>query len=142
MADSKALGFLFERTTRTIKLNFHQLFKENNVDITPEQWVVLDILNKEGILSQKEIADHSFKDAPSISRILNNLKKRDLITRSTQKSDKRVSSVCLTQKGMELIKKMLPKVAELRNRGINEIDPENIQILIETMDKIFSNYND
>ncbi len=141
MSESKALGFLFERTTRIIKLNFHQLFKELNVDITPEQWVILDILHQKGVLSQKEIADHSFKDAPSISRILNNLTKRALITRTTPKSDKRVSSVCLTEKGNRLIENILPEVESLRDRGIQNIESSDLANLISTMDKIFANYN-
>jgi len=140
MTNTRAVGFLFERTTRIIKLKFHQLFKENGLDITPEQWVVIDILHQSGVLSQKQIADFSFKDAPSISRIIQNLLKRDLIEKTTGENDKRIVSVCLTDKGNRLIERILPQVENLRIDGLKGLEDDEITVLMNAMDKIFDNY--
>lgn len=142
MSENLALGFLFERTTRIIKLRFHQLFKEHNANITPEQWVVLDILHQKGILAQKEIAQHSFKDAPSISRILDGLYKRKLVQKATGKEDKRSVFICLTDDGEVLVEKLQPHVDKLRNIGVEDIPLEDISQLTGMINKIFNNYSD
>lgn len=140
MSESLPLGFLMERATRMIKLRFHQLFKEHGIDLSPEQWVVIDILKREGVLSQKELCEISFKDAPSISRLLDALIKKGLIDKTSDKLDKRASSICLTQKGELLVDKVRPLVIQLRRLGMSGLDSEQTTQFSETLDHIFQNY--
>ena len=140
MNQNKAIGFLLERTTRIIKLHFHQLFKSNGLDITPEQWVVLDILSKHNELTQKEIAAQSFKDAPSISRILDGLINKEMISKTTLETDRRITVVTLTEKGVQLVKNIYPKVENLRAMGIEGLPVADLDTMINTMNKIFDNY--
>lgn len=141
MKSNHAIGFLFERTTRIIKLRFHQLFKEENVPITPEQWVVLDILFPNNILTQKEIVEKSFKDAPSISRIILKLINNGFIAKTVDEVDKRIYNICLTSEGINLVEKIQPKVNELRASGVESFDDEELNQLIEKINKVFQNYS-
>ena len=140
MDDNLPLGFMLERTTRMIKLSFHHLFNSLNINITPEQWVVLDILKNEGVLSQKEIGEMSFKDAPSVSRLLNGLINKKYIEKYIDKIDKRISSVQLTEKGHELVDFLRPQVKELRLKGISEISKSEQKDFVEVLEKLFDNY--
>jgi len=140
MESNHALGFLFERTTRVIKLRFHQLFKELNVPLSPEQWVVLDILYPNNCLTQKEIVERSFKDAPSISRIILKLINHEFITKKVDTKDKRVYNIELTSKGHDLVEKIYPKVREVREQGISSLSAEEIDALRHNMNIIFDNY--
>lgn len=72
----KNYGLLIDRNYRLIKQNYLKTFKEVGVDITPEQWVVLDNLCREDGLSQNELAAVSFKNAPTLSRIIDLLVKK------------------------------------------------------------------
>lgn len=139
--DDLALGFLFERTTRIIKLRFHQLFNDENIDITPEQWVVLDILSKNKVLSQKEISDISFKDAPSVSRLLLGLINKGFIEKEILNSDKRVSNICLTIKGKEAVAHLKPKVKALREIGIKNISDQESLEFVRFINQVFENYS-
>ena len=76
--DSRPVGYLLERTTRIVKLKFHKTFKELGIELTPEQWVVIDTLNSNPGILQKDLADSSFKNAPTISRILDVLSKKSV----------------------------------------------------------------
>ena len=69
-SNAKRIGYYLERTTRIVKLSYLKALKENGIDLTPEQWVILDNLYKEDGQSQKDLANGSFKNAPTISRIL------------------------------------------------------------------------
>lgn len=139
--DNIALGFLLERTSRMVKLNFHQLLKKEGVDVTPEQWVVIDILHYNKVLSQKEIADNSFKDAPSISRILKGLMLKGIIVKEIDGEDGRANKVRLTEGGERLHLKLYSKVVELRAKGIVGLSPDEIKSFLKTIDKVFNNYS-
>jgi DNA-binding MarR family transcriptional regulator len=50
-------------------------FKQANLDITIEQWSVLYHLWKEDGMSQQQLCDATFRDKPSITRLVDNLEK-------------------------------------------------------------------
>ncbi|MCX8211903.1 MAG: MarR family transcriptional regulator, partial [Lewinella sp.] len=93
------VGTLLDRTTRLLKAHFQRAFKDAEVDLTPEQWVVLDHLHKEGSSSQTELANGTFKDAPTVSRIIDKLAKKGLAARKRFPNDRRRYQVALTAKG-------------------------------------------
>ena len=85
----KNYGLLIDRNYRLIKQNYLKTFKEVGVDITTEQWVVLDNLCREDGLSQNELAAVSFKNAPTLSRIIDLLVKKNWLERRKSPEDKR-----------------------------------------------------
>ena len=56
-----------------IKKFFFDKLQENGINITPEQFLVLDILWKEQSLSQQKIADIIQKDKNSVTKIIDSL---------------------------------------------------------------------
>ena len=108
-----------------MKANFQRTFKEEGVDITPEQWVVLDHLFKSGAVSQTDLANGTFKDAPTVSRIIDKLAQKGLATRSRFPNDRRRYQVDLSDKGRSTHQRLHPKVESLRVQawsGLNEAD--------------------
>ena len=63
---SKNFGEFLDRTVRVVRLDLHRRFKEIGVDITPEQWIILYKLSKKDGQAQSELADGSFKNAPTV----------------------------------------------------------------------------
>ncbi len=141
MNSNHAIGFLFERTTRIIKLRFHQLFKEHGINISPEQWVVLDILYPDNVLSQKELVAKSFKDAPSISRILLKLIANGFINKQVHEEDKRLFKIQLTEEGRNIVSILNPEVVKLRNIGLASFDDDEVSSLLDKINRIFDNYS-
>ena len=70
MKDSKYFGTYIERNFKVIKNTFLQAFKEKGINVTTEQWVILDLLYQKDGISQTELANKSDKDAPTTSRII------------------------------------------------------------------------
>ena len=137
----KGLGYLLERTTRLVKLSYSQAFKGAGFDVTPEQWVIMESLyeNPEGQY-QNELVEFSFKDAPTISRIIDLLCKKGLASRETDKSDKRSRNVKLTDNGRETVEKMQPLVAELRIKGWQSLSDEDFEEFVRMINQVFENY--
>lgn len=140
-SDPKKFGFLLERTFRITKLSFIKVFNKLQVDVTPDQWVLLDTLNSKGELTQKEISALSFKDAATISRIIDKLEKKNLVTRKSEEKDKRKTTIKLTKKGIETVEMCLGEIDKLRKhswQNLTEDDYENFQRI---MNQVFDNFD-
>lgn len=140
MNQEKIFGSYIERNVRVIKRAYLRKFKENNVDLTPEQWVIIDKLSAQNGLSQNDLANQSFKDAPTTSRILDLLAKKGYIERKKGESDRRSFKVFLTKEGKETHDRGLPIVQELRAKGWNGLNDADYEAFLRIMDKIFNNF--
>ncbi len=138
---NKRIGFLLERTTRIAKLSFTKAFKNLGVDITPEQWIVIDTVNKNGTMSQKSIGQLSFKNAPTISRIIDNLVKKGLVDRTGEEGDRRKTSISITPVGAELIGQCQAEIDRLRNLSWEGLSDADYDEFTRILDKIFENFD-
>jgi len=65
-------------------------FRLAGLEITIEQWSVLYHLWKQDALSQQELCNRTFRDKPSITRLIDNLEKQKLVKRMPSKEDRRI----------------------------------------------------
>ncbi len=138
--DDKSYGFLIERTIKRIRQAFQKQLNANDADITVDQWVILDKLQKHDGLSQNEIADSTFKDAPTVTRIIDLLCKKGLTLRKMDENDRRRFKIYLTEEGHERIRKVMPVVTDLRRQGWQSLTDEDYTTLIRILDTIYKNY--
>lgn len=136
----KKIGFLLERTTRIAKLSFTKAFKKMGVDITPEQWIVLDKLDLNKEMSQKEIGSESFKNAPTISRIIDNLVRKGFVSRTSEESDRRKTAISLTLSGNDLVAKCRKEIDELRDLSWNNLTDQDYKDFNRIIDQVFENF--
>ena len=101
-----SVGFLLGATyNKLAALLMHRL---KAYDITPEQWSVLyHIVDDEGMI-QKEIAARTFKDKPTITRILHQLEYKGFIVRQEDEVDRRSLRINATDQGRQLIAETIP----------------------------------
>ena len=136
----KKIGFLLERTTRIAKLSFTKAFKKLGVDITPEQWIVLDKLDVKKEMSQKEIGNESFKNAPTISRIIDNLVRKGYVSRVSEESDRRKTVISLTTDGKTLVDQCREEVDALRALSWNNLSDRDYAEFNRIIDQVFENF--
>ena len=137
--DNKKIGYYLERTSRIVKLNFHQVFKNLDLSLTPEQWVILDMLNHKNGLSQTVIAEQSFKDAPSISRTIDTLSKKNYVERRNAIDDRRKFEIFLTTEGKEIVKKVEPYVEQLRDMTWEGLSDADYEQFLRIINRVFKN---
>jgi len=106
-----SFGFIVVKTGRLIENKLRINFEKENIDITPQQWSVLTYLWNEDGISQQKLADAFSKDKTSMTRLLNNMEKNELILREQDLVDKRNKKIYLTDKS-KLIRKDSIKIAE------------------------------
>lgn len=141
MSQYKELGSFIDRTYKVVRQDLINRFKKAGVDITPEQWVILAKLNEQDMY-QTDLASMSFRDKPTVSRIVDLLAKKNLVERIPDKEDGRKYHVSITKKGEAMIKKATPSVDESRKVGWTDLTEDEYQSLVATLDKIFTNYSE
>ena len=84
-----------------IKYFAKELIK-NDINLTPEQYLVMDILWDAETLSQQAIADIIQKDKNSVTKFIDSLEKKGLVYRAVNKNDRRVNNIIVSEEGMKL----------------------------------------
>lgn len=131
-----------DRTLKLIRQNYLQAFREQQADITTEQWVLLDRLAGGDGISQTDLANDSFKNAPTVSRIISLLVKKDLILKKQSEDDRRQSVIYLSEEGRALHEHLLPSVRALRTRGWQHLDEHDYAEFVRIMEQIGDNFGE
>ena len=82
--------------------------RDDKLDLTYEMVQVLAVLWRKGEINQQEIADRVQKNKASLTSLLDNLAKRNLIIRNEDPSDRRNKIISLTDSGKEYKKQLEP----------------------------------
>lgn len=141
-AKSEVWGYSIERTAKRMKQMYQRMLKAADAGITVDQWVILQLLSSRDGLSQLEIAERTNKDAPTVTRIIDLLCKKELCERLPDAADRRKFSICLTPAGKEKIKEVEPIVKAFRRKGWDGLTEEDLNQLMRTLDIIYQNLED
>ncbi len=105
--------------------------------LTSAQYNVLRILRGAGEgLACREIGERMISRDPDITRLLDRMEKRGLITRERQNDDRRVVKTCITTKGLELLKALDQPVRELHKRQFQRMSVTRLRLLSAMLEQI------
>ncbi|WP_367415272.1 MarR family winged helix-turn-helix transcriptional regulator [Snodgrassella alvi] len=113
--DSDSIGFTFMKTYSSWHNQIKNCLKTHK--ITHPQFIVLATLayqsqfNEE--ITQVLLAGKTNIDVMTISQILENLEKKEYITRAVSARDSRAKSITLTQSGFDIVNKTVPLVEQI-----------------------------
>ena len=128
----KSIGFKINQTANKINNKFNIVLQK--YDIAPEQRATLEIIKYEKDVNQTKIANILGKDKTTISRTLNTLESKSLITKTP--IDKRTNLLQLTQKGEEILNESSSCVKTFRKNLTSKLDNEEINKLIILLEKV------
>lgn len=134
------VGTLLDRTTRLMKAMYQRSFREAGYDLTPEQWVLIDHLFNNGSASQTDLANGTFKDAPTVSRIIDKLTKKGFVARTRFPNDRRRYQIALTEYGEKTHSVLHPIVTNLRIQTWGGLTAQDHTELTRILDTIRDNF--
>lgn len=137
--ETAVLGFVLERTAKRMKQYFQHKLQGANTGITVDQWVIIQALHQQNGQSQLELATATFKDAPTVTRIIDLLAKKELVERTPNPSDRRKFKITLTNKGQNKFDEVWPLVEEGRKEAWGNLAPDQFEQLMENLNIIFEN---
>jgi len=113
--------------------------KEENIDLTFEMLELLACLwNKDGI-NQQELADITIKDKSSMTYLVDNLVKRNMVTRVADENDRRNNLIYLTKQGRALQTTLHPWVLEMYGKATADLCCADIEGSLTIMRKMIGN---
>lgn len=114
-------------------------FREAGLDITVEQWSVLVHLWKYDGVNQQELGSRTFRDKPSITRLVDNLEKQGLVQRVASDSDRRSNLIFLTQRAKALRDETMDLANLTLNEGLEGIPAEDIEVTKRVLQQVYEN---
>ena len=130
------------KVSAAINRKLYRNFREYNLDITPEQWTVLLFLwEKEGV-TQQELCHVTFKDKPSMTRLINNMEKQNLVKRTACDTDKRINLIYLTSYGRSLEDKSRYVANKTLKEALRGLTIEELRVSQDVLRKVFSKTKD
>jgi DNA-binding MarR family transcriptional regulator len=136
---SELYSFITGKASTAIARRLQKNFKQAGVDITIEQWSVLYHLWKEDGLSQQQLCDATFRDKPSITRLVDNLEKLGLVKRMADKNDRRINKVCTTPEAQKLQELSMEVANQTLNEALAGVTNGQIEIAKEVLNMVYEN---
>ena len=134
-----ALGFWIHRVYQASRNEMFRAFREKGEDVTPEQWAVLIRLWEQDGRTQNELAADTFRDRPTMSRILDVMENAGIVERRSDETDRRARCIHLTKKGRELKKKLVPVVERIVQRMVAGIPEDELVTTRSALRRMFEN---
>src|SRR5437764_8531155 len=133
------LSFITGKASTAIARRLQKKFNAAGLNITIEQWSVLYHLWKQEGLSQKELCSATFRDKPSITRLVDNLEKLNLVKRTSHEKDKRINNIFLTRQAQKLQEQTMMLAEETLNEALDGVSVEHIEISKQVLQKVYEN---
>ena len=127
------------RVSAAINRKLGRNFRQNGIEISPEQWTVLLYLWRKDGVTQQQLCNATYKDKPSMTRLIDNMERQHLVVRISDKEDKRTNLIHLTKTGRELEKKTQKITLKTLEEALDGIDLEELKITQKVLKAIFAN---
>jgi len=123
------------------KAHLRTKFREHELDITFEMLqILIKLWDKDGI-NQQELANYTVKDKASLTYLIDNLSKRNLVERVEDSSDRRNKLIVLKPEGRKLKNLIMPWIDEMYTVAATGISAEALRTGIDLFEKIQSNFD-
>ncbi|HEX5669055.1 MAG TPA: MarR family winged helix-turn-helix transcriptional regulator [Chitinophagaceae bacterium] len=132
-------SFITGKASTAIARRLQKNFKQNGMDITIEQWSVLYHLWKQDGVNQQELCNATFRDKPSITRLVDNLEKLKLVKRVASKEDRRRNLIYLTDTARKLQDQSMDLANQTLNEALEGVAPDDIELCKQVLQKVYDN---
>lgn len=132
-------SFITGKASTAIARRLQKKFNTAELNLTIEQWSVLYHLWKQDGISQQELCNATFRDKPSITRLVDNLEKLQMVKRVSSDSDRRMNLIFLTKQAQKLQEESMGLAEETLNEALQGVPPERIDICKEVLQIVYDN---
>lgn len=127
------------KVSMAINRMMYRNFRKEGLDITPEQWTVLAFLWREDGVTQQTLCNATFKDKPSMTRLIDNLTKQNLVYRNASTKDRRSNYIYLTDLGKSLKDKANKSVYQTVDSALAGVEEEGLKQVRNILATVFGN---
>lgn len=132
-------SFITGKASTAIARRLQKKFNAAGLNVTIEQWSVLYHLWKQDGISQQELCNATFRDKPSITRLVDNLERLQLVKRVASESDRRMNLVFLTKQAQKLQEESMELAEATLLEALEGVPMDRIDICKEVLQIVYDN---
>jgi DNA-binding MarR family transcriptional regulator len=132
-------SFISGLASTAIARRLQKKFNVSGLNLTIEQWSVLYHLWKEDGRSQQDLCNATFRDKPSITRLVDNLEKLALVKRVADAKDRRINKVYLTANARKLQESSMLLAEETLNEALEGVPAAQVDLCKQVLQKVYDN---
>lgn len=136
---SKEIAVELNLTGCKLKQFLSAKLRETDVPLTPEQFMLIDLLWNQGEMSQQELADMMQKDKNSVTKLVDAIEKKGFVIRRQNPHDRRSNTLVLTEKALALKPVAKQKGISILDLMLEGIKEEELRSFLTTLRKLNSN---
>jgi len=128
----EALGFQVNMTANAMKNRFNNFLKPYN--LTSEQHVIMKSIEENPNITPTQLADITFKDKTTITRMIDTLVKNEMIVRIPKVDDRRAYNIKWSKKGEKVMEEIIPIVEEVIHKQRALFSQEELKNFLKVLE--------
>lgn len=104
--------------------------------LNPTEFTVMEVLYSKGEQPIQIIGNKVLLASSSITYVIDQLEKKDLVERKVNEQDRRVTLVSLTRQGQDLMEDIFPQHTDIISDLYSDLSDEELLQLSETLKKV------
>lgn len=136
---SKEIAVELNLTGCRLKQFIAAKLRQMDVPLTPEQFILIDLLWNQGSMSQQQLADQMQKDKNSVTKLVDALERKGFVVREQNRQDRRSNTLVLTEKAEALKHGAKQKGISILDEMLVGINEEELRSFLVTLHKLNRN---
>ena len=136
---SKEIAVELNLTGCKLKQFLAAKLRKMDVPLTPEQFMLIDLLWNHGEMSQQQLADQMQKDKNSVTKLVDAIERKGFVVRQQNLNDRRSNTLVLTEKANQLKPGAKQKGISILDQILEGIEEEELRAFLTTLRKLNSN---
>ena len=134
-------GFWLRCLNATLNNNLQALLKEADAGVAVSEWLIISILSERPCISINDLAHFAGMHQAPVSRIVEKLTQKSLVSRVTSIEDRRSVSVELTEEGMKLRDSLLGVGSTNAQVNFACLDDDEYDAFVATIKKVLKHHH-
>ena len=129
-----SVGYLMRICSNRLLPQMESLFEDQELSFS--QWTTLVALHDGRITTAGDLAHNICHDAGSLTRLIDEMVRRGLVSRNRSESDRRVVTLALTPRGRDLVEALAPRVMNYWNGLLAGFSHAEVDTLIDLLTRL------
>jgi MarR family transcriptional regulator, organic hydroperoxide resistance regulator len=129
--------YLIARTARRYEMDMDHALRRIDMDVP--SWRAVMLLHERSPSSVSEVAEHAVMRLSTMTRVVQRLEKRGLVTLARRAADARVTDVHITPSGEKVVAQVRAIASRIYQSAFRDFDAGEIQALNTLLRRVFGN---
>jgi DNA-binding MarR family transcriptional regulator len=138
----EGIGPLMGQTGKAMRCRMDKNLAEAGIDLNTLQMVLLKHVDMSEGVNQQTLTAHMFIDKTSMTRQIDALEKKNLVTRVPDRADRRQKMIYLTNQGKQILKPVIQVALKTEDEATQGIDKQELETFRKVLKQVRVNLDD